>query len=166
MLYLYIRRRGQNLSKNKSISGNIISRLPTFKVDGLWNQTGPIILGSKIKQQLWIATNRDGLSHTIPVYGPVNLLVLWRRESIGNLGLFFTAATTNFESGAVYSATIGVRCRGGPYGGSSFGIQGKFRFQYSGGRWLATTSPRRDHVREARGFPERHRFVSGPPLTK
>ena len=95
---------------------------------GARNQTGLIIPEWKIEPEVRVATNRDGTSYSIPVFGPVDLVALWRQDSIGNLGLFFSAATTNSESGTVYSARIGVRCGDSSFGGSPFVIQGRISF--------------------------------------
>lgn len=98
----------------------------TGAVYEVWSESGLKIPEWRIEQEAWLATNREGLLHTIPVVGPVNLLLLWQRDSIGNFGLFFTAATTN--SGSVYSARIGVSHGQGSCGGAPFIIQGGVSF--------------------------------------
>ena len=94
-----------------------------------WANPDLIVPSRKIGQdEAWSATNQEAGSQIIPVYGPVNLLCHWRRDSTGNFGLFLSAATTNSRSGTIYSGRIGVRSGGGPYGGHPFIIQGGVSF--------------------------------------
>lgn len=94
-----------------------------------WGKPGLIAPDWKIeKEVVWGATNQDAGSDTIPVYGPVNLLCRWQRDSTGDRGLFFSVATTNSRSGTIYDGRIGVRYGGGPCSGHPFVIQGRVSF--------------------------------------